>query len=126
MADSEKGKGIMGAMFGAVNPSPSPAFADMMELTSGYLFGEIWSRPGLARRDRSLATVTVLAAQGHEPQIKAHLKGALANGLTPVELREVMIHLAHYAGWAVAMNGLRALESVMEDQGLAFPDAAPE
>ena len=126
MADRERGKEVVGAMFGGVPPAPSPAFADIMDLTIGYLFGEIWSRPGLARGDRSLATVSVLAAQGHEPELKIHLKGALANGLTPVELREVMIHLAHYAGWATAMSGLRALESVMGDQGLTFPDATSE
>ncbi len=126
MADREKGEEVMVAMFGGLPPAPSPALEDMMELTTGYLFGEIWSRPDLARRDRSLATVSVLVAQGHEPQLKAHLKGALGNGLTPVELREVMIHLAHYAGWAAAMKGLRALEDVMEDRGLAFPDTASE
>ena len=92
----------------------------MGEITSDYLFGEIWSRPGLELRDRSLVTVAILIASGKEPQLKTHLKAALSNGLTPDQLKETMIHTAHYSGWPSAMNGLRILQELADEQGLEF------
>ena len=123
MGDHEKGQEIMEQLFGARDDETRPAFKDMMTLTSDYLFGEIWSREALPVKDRSLITVAILAADSHGPQLRAHLKGALNVGHTPDALREVMIHVAHYAGWPTGMKGLAALEEVVAEKGLAFSDA---
>ncbi len=120
MGRKETGEKILTAMFGQQMVEQKGAFKDMGTITSDYLFGEIWSRPGLELRDRSLVTVSILIASGKEVQLKTHLKGALTNGLTPDQLKEVMIHAAHYSGWPSAMNGLRALQEVADELGLEF------
>ncbi len=122
MADHEKGQQVMERLFGARGEEARPAFKDMMDITGDHLFGEIWSREALPIKDRSLITVAILTADSHGPQLRAHLKGALNIGHTPDALREVMIHVAHYAGWPTGMNGLAALEEVMAEKGLAFSD----
>lgn len=123
MGDHEKGQKVMEQLFGARAEETRPAFKDMMTLTGDYLFGEIWSREALPVKDRSLITVAILAADSHGPQLRAHLKGALNIGHSPDALREVMIHVGHYAGWPTGMNGLAALEEVMAEQGLTFREA---
>lgn len=120
MADHEKGQKVMEQLFGANGDETRPAFKDMMAITGDHLFGEIWSREALPIQDRSLITVAILAADSHGPQLRAHLKGALNIGHSPEALREVMIHVAHYAGWPTGMNGLTALEEVMAEKGLSF------
>ena len=115
-----KGQEILDDVFGGRMTASGPAFVDMIEISTDYLFGEIWSRPGLALRDRSLVTVSVLCATGKEPQLRGHLKGALNVGHTPDALKEVMIHVAHYAGWPAGMNGLQVLQDVVTELGLEF------
>jgi len=63
-----------------------------------YAWGEVWARPGLDRRTRSCLTVALLAALGRDRELAIHIEGALRNGVTPDELREVLIHTAIYAG----------------------------
>ena len=116
-----QGKEIQDSMFGELKAA-RPALDDFRNLTTDYLFGEIWSRPGLARRDRSLVTITILVATGKEKQLHLHLKGALANGLTVDELKEAIIHAAHYCGWPCGINGLSVLQDVADELGLAFGD----
>lgn len=120
MARNGGDKPVMEQLFGPRAKETRPAFKDMMDITADHLFGEIWSREGLALKDRSLITVAVLTAGGHATQLRAHLKGALNLGHTPEALREVMIHVAHYAGWPTGMNGLAALEEVMAERDLSF------
>ena len=115
-----KGETLLEDVFGSRLSVSAPAFEDMVEITNDYLFGEIWSRPGLPLKDRSLVTVSVLCAQGHERQLRGHLEGALNLGHTPDALKEVMIHVAHYAGWPTGMNGLRVLQEVVTAKGLKF------
>ena len=88
-------------------------------MTMEHLFGDVWSRPDLAIRDRSLVTVTTLAALGRDPELRTHLHGALNVGVTKAELEELFLHLAHYAGWPIAVAGLRALADVLEETGRA-------
>ena len=79
------------------------------------------------RRDRSLITTAILVATGKEVQLATHLRGALNNGMTPDELKEMMIHAAHYSGWPTAMNGLRVLHELSEKDGFEFaPEKNPE
>ncbi len=123
MNRADKGQEVLDEAFGGKLGNAGPAFDEFNELTKGYLFGEVWSRPGLALKDRSLVTVAVLCAGGKERQLAGHLKGALNLGHSPDELKEVMIHVAHYAGWPCGMNGLRVLQDVVESQGLSFAAA---
>ena len=89
----------------------APALAN---LTDHLLFGEVWERPGLSKRDRSLITCATLIALGREKQLVGHLQRALDNGLTKNELSEVITHLAFYAGWPAAMTGALVAKEVFE------------
>jgi 4-carboxymuconolactone decarboxylase len=81
----------------------------LVSLTDDVLFGDIWPRPELAPRDRSLIT------HGSIDQLRAHLGIAKTNGLTETELKEVIIHLAFYAGWPRAMSAITIAKDVFTD-----------
>jgi 4-carboxymuconolactone decarboxylase len=83
-----------------------PALAD---LTDRVLFGEVWEREELGKRDRSLVTVACLVALCRDGQLPFHLQTALDNGVTRQELEEVVTHLAFYAGWPAAATAARLL-----------------
>lgn len=92
---------------------PSPAqkmigdFAPkLVELTDDVLFGDVWERPGLSKRDRSLVTVSALVALNRTEQLRFHIEKALDNGITRDELVEVITHLAFYSGWPNAMSAI--------------------
>jgi 4-carboxymuconolactone decarboxylase len=87
----------------------------MVELTDDVLFGDVWKRPGLSPRDRSLVTVAVLAATYRPDQLNSHLRLALANGLTQDELVEALTHLAFYAGWPSGMGALGQLKAIIAE-----------
>ena len=98
--------------------------APFQEFITGYAWGGVWGRPGLDRRTRSCVTVALLATLGHERELAAHLGGALRNGVTPDELREVLLHTAVYAGvpaanraFAVAQGILAAGTDAGSDEG---------
>lgn len=76
----------------------------LAELTDDVLFDDVWNRPGLAARDRSLITVAALVAGGDAAQLPFHLGRARENGVTEAELIEAITHLAFYAGWPKAMT----------------------
>jgi 4-carboxymuconolactone decarboxylase len=78
----------------------------LVSLTDDVLFGDVWARPELSPRDRSLITVASLISGGNTEQLRGHLQRAKDNGLTEAELKEVIIHLAFYAGWPKAMSAL--------------------
>src|SRR5882757_9386273 len=79
-----------------------------------WLFGEVWERPGLKKRDRSLIVVATLIALGRERQLPGHLNRALDNGVTKQEISEIITHLAFYAGWPAAMTGAAIAKDVFE------------
>ena len=81
-------------------------------LTDDVLFDDIWNRPELSPRDRSLITVTALIAGGHSDQLPHHLDRALGNGVTQTELLEAITHLAFYTGWPRAMTALAITRDV--------------
>jgi len=87
----------------------------LAELTDEVLFGDVWERPGLSKRDRSLITVAALIALGRDKQLTGHLRRALDNGLTPGELTETVTHLAFYAGWPAGMTATDILATVLDD-----------
>jgi 4-carboxymuconolactone decarboxylase len=84
----------------------------LAELTDEVLFGDVWERPGLSPRDRSLVTVAALIALDRADQLRSHLRRALDNGLTEPELVEAITQLAFYAGWPCAVNAVGALRQV--------------
>lgn len=86
----------------------------LVSLTDDVLFGDVWERPELSPRDRSLITVAALIAGGHTEQLPGHLNRAKANGLTETELKEAIIHLAFYAGWPRAMSAVTVAKRVFE------------
>ena len=86
------------------------AFGDfapgLVHYTDQVLFDEVWERPGLSKRDRSLITVTALLVDGNVDQLRFHLPFAVQNGVTQEELIEAITHLAFYAGWPKAMSAM--------------------
>ena len=86
----------------------------LAELTDEVLFGDVWARPELSPRDRSLVTVAALVAGGNTEQLAGHLNRALENGLTEAELAEVITHLAFYAGWPRALSAVRVARDVFK------------
>ncbi len=117
MADEERrqrGLALRRQLFG---PEDAPALGDpLIDVTVEHLFGDIWTRPGLALRDRSLITCAVLVALGKEAQLKVHLRGLLNQGVSNHAVEEMMIHLAHYSGWPTAVNGIRVAREVFAER----------
>lgn len=89
----------------------APAF---VEMTDRILYGEVWEREGLSKRDRSLLTVASLMTANRHQQLEAHLGLALDNGVTEAELGEVLLHLAFYASWPAAVTASRMLLDVVK------------
>ena len=93
----------------------APALADY---TEKVLFGDVWERPGLSKRDRSLITVATLVALYRTNELPFHLKRALENGVTREELAEAITHLAFYAGWPTAATAVGIAEKVFKEAGV--------
>jgi 4-carboxymuconolactone decarboxylase len=92
-------------LFGDISPK-------MVQLTDEVLFGDVWERPQLSPRDRSLVTVSALIAMNRPDQLRSHLARARQNGVTEEELVESMTHLAFYAGWPSAVSALSVAKDV--------------
>ena len=88
----------------------------LMDLTENVLFGDVWERPGLSKRDRSLITVAALVALYRPEQLRGHLERALSNGVTKDEISELITHLAFYSGWPTAVSAAGLAKSVFEEQ----------
>ncbi|MGO9060352.1 MAG: carboxymuconolactone decarboxylase family protein [Candidatus Binataceae bacterium] len=88
----------------------------LMDLTEKVLFGDVWERPGLSKRDRSLITVAVLTALYRPEQLQGHVQRALANGVTKEEIGELITHVAFYSGWPTAVTAATVAHSVFEEK----------
>jgi 4-carboxymuconolactone decarboxylase len=82
------------------------------KLLNDQLFGEIWNRPGLPTKTRSMITVAVLMALGRPQELRLHMRGALNLGITPEELKEIIVHVSQYSGVPTAIEGIRAFTEV--------------
>ena len=91
---------------------------DFQELITAYAWGEIWTRPGLDRRSRSMITLTALIARGHHEELAMHVRAALRNGLTVDELKEVLLQSAIYCGVPDANTAFRIASGVLQEEGL--------
>lgn len=109
--DGEQGEKVVEAL-----RDISPDFADLL---IEFPFGDVYSRPGLDLKSREIATVAALAAMGNAvPQLKVHIHGALNVGCNQQEIIEVMIQIAVYAGFPMALNGLFAAKEVFDERTL--------
>jgi 4-carboxymuconolactone decarboxylase len=103
------------------SPAPSPrdrlrAFSPkLIDLTDNVLFGDVWERPGLSKRDRSLITCAALVAMNRTEQQTGHFTRALNNGVKKDELIELITHLAFYSGWPTAMSAANVAKQVFEE-----------
>ena len=86
---------------------------DFQDLITRYAWGDVWSRPGLDRRTRSMLTLALLTALGHEDELALHVRAALANGVTQVEIGEVLLHAAVYAGVPAANRAFAAAQAAL-------------
>jgi 4-carboxymuconolactone decarboxylase len=85
----------------------------LVELTDSVLFGDVWERPQLSKRDRSLITCAALVATGKTEQMEFHFPRAIENGVTQEELVEVITHLAFYVGWPSAMSAITRAKTLL-------------
>jgi alkylhydroperoxidase/carboxymuconolactone decarboxylase family protein YurZ len=113
------GRAVQGALWPSTLAGPTgrfpaaqlaPEFFDHVQQSA---FGELWSRPGLPIRERSLITVAMLAALGHHDELRAHLRGASNLGIPPEELVEVLMQVSIYAGVPAAASALRVAAEVL-------------
>ncbi len=95
-----------------------PMVPNMIALSEEVIYGDIWERPGLSKRDRSLIVVASLIATYRPEQLRGHLNRALDNGVTKDEIAEVITHLAFYSGWPASMTAARIAKEIMEERGL--------
>jgi 4-carboxymuconolactone decarboxylase len=107
----------------AVTPSPAreavrATVPKLIEVSETVIYGDIWERPGLSKRDRSLMVVSALIASYRPDQLRGHLGRALDNGLTKDEISEVITHLAFYSGWPGSMTAARIFKEVLDERGI--------
>jgi 4-carboxymuconolactone decarboxylase len=99
--------------------------ADFQDLITRYAWGEIWSRPGLDRRTRSCITLAMLAALSHEEELAMHVRAALHNGVSPDEIKEVLLQVAVYAGVPAANRAFKVAQQVLDDPPAGDRPAGP-
>jgi 4-carboxymuconolactone decarboxylase len=103
----------------AARERTTPFTADFQDLITRYAWGEIWARPGLDRKTRSCITLTALVALGRDHELGLHVRAALRNGLTPDEIKEVLLQSAIYCGVPAANAAFAIAQRVLEEEGAA-------
>jgi 4-carboxymuconolactone decarboxylase len=98
--------------------------APFQDLITRYAWGEIWSRPGLSRAERSMITLTALAALRQEEELAMHVRAAVRNGLTEEQIAEVLLQLAIYAGVPAANRAFAVAQAVLAEPGVV-PEPGP-
>jgi 4-carboxymuconolactone decarboxylase len=116
----ERGMEVRRAVLGDEHVDRSLARAtehtrDFQEFITRYAWGDIWSRPGLDRRSRSIVTMTALVAVGRFDELALHIRGARRNGLTPEEISEVLLQTAIYCGVPAANSAFHVFQRVLEE-----------
>ena len=119
--DREQGMKVRRAVLGDAHVDLAEAnktefTEDFQDFITRYAWGDIWSRPGLDRRTRSIVTLTALVSLRAENEIAMHVRGALRNGLTPEEIKEVILHTAVYAGVPAANDAFRIAQAVIAEE----------
>jgi 4-carboxymuconolactone decarboxylase len=96
-------------LFGDIAPK-------MAQLTDDVLYGDVWQRPELSKRDRSLVTVSALVAMNRPDQLRSHIRLALRNGLKKEEIVEAIVHLAFYSGWPNSVTAIQVAKEVFNEK----------
>lgn len=96
-------------LFGDIAPK-------MAELTDEVLYGDVWERPELSKRDRSLVTISALVAMNRPDQLRSHIRLALRNGVTKEEIVEAIIHLSFYSGWPNSVTAIKVAKEVFNEK----------
>jgi 4-carboxymuconolactone decarboxylase len=114
----ERGRAVRGEVLGNGHVERSLENASdfsrpMQELVTEYCWGDVWSRPGLTRRDRSLINLGMLTALNRSHELAVHTRGAIRNGCTPEEIQETLLQTAIYCGVPAAMEAFRVVEDAM-------------
>jgi 4-carboxymuconolactone decarboxylase len=117
----DRGLEIRRAVLGSEHVDRSLAEADeftrpMQELVTETAWGKIWSRPGLDRRTRSMLNLAMLTALNRPHELRVHVKGALRNGVTKEEIREIFLHTSAYCGWPAAIDSFRTAKEVFTEE----------
>jgi 4-carboxymuconolactone decarboxylase len=118
-SDYDKGmatrRAVLGASYvDAALKNASEFTAPMQKLVTEHAWGNTWQRPGLDLRTRSIVTVSMLVALGKMHELKAHVRGALNNGVTKEELQEIFLHASVYCGFPAAIDALRNAAEVID------------
>ncbi|HEY4210806.1 MAG TPA: carboxymuconolactone decarboxylase family protein [Steroidobacteraceae bacterium] len=118
----ETGMQIRREMFGPAGAEERVAAATsftrpLEDVVTRYCFGETWGRPGLDLKTRSMITLAALTAMVRPNQLKVHVRGALQNGVTPEEIREILLHTAVYAGIPAGVEAFGAAAEVLDKKG---------
>ena len=119
----EKGLKIRRSVLGADYVDNALATADdfnrpMQELTTQYCWGEVWGRPGLDKRTRSMLNLAMISALNRPHEIKVHVKGAITNGVTKDEIKEVFLQVAIYCGVPAGVDSFRIAKEVFKEMGI--------
>jgi 4-carboxymuconolactone decarboxylase len=117
---AERGMTIRREVLGAAHVDRAVAgttelTGDFQDFITRYAWGEIWSRPGLSRAERSMITLTALVVLRQDEELALHLRGALRNGLTPDQIKEVLLHAAVYAGVPAANRAFAVAARVLAE-----------
>lgn len=120
-ATFERGKQIRSSVLGKEYVDKAFETADdfnrtLQELVTEYCWGAIWGREQLSRKTRSMLNLAMISALNRPHELKAHLKGALVNGVTPEEIREVLLQVAIYCGVPAAVDSFRIAREVLDEQ----------
>jgi 4-carboxymuconolactone decarboxylase len=119
----EKGLKIRREVLGAEFVDRAIATADdfnrpLQELVTQYCWGEIWGRPGLDRRTRSIINLAMISALNRPHEVRMHVKGAVANGLTKDEIKEVLLQVAVYCGVPAGVDSFRVAKETFAEMGI--------
>jgi 4-carboxymuconolactone decarboxylase len=119
----DKGLAIRRAVLGSEYVDKSIAAADdftrpLQEIVTQYCWGEVWGRPNLERKTRSLLNLAMLSALNRPHEVQLHVRGALNNGVTKDEIREVFLQVAIYCGVPAAMDSFRIAKEVFKEMGV--------
>ncbi len=125
----ELGRDLRRRMFGTAGAddpieSTTELTDKLQEIVTRNVFGDIWQRPELDTRTRSMLPLAMLVALGRTHEVRIHLRGALANGVTPEEIREIMLHSSLYCGIPAAVDGIRTAGEIFAEDGVTFGNAS--
>ncbi len=112
---TERGTETHARLFGSHQAARLEAYGVLGELVRNFAYGEVISRPGLDLKTREMLTVAMLTVLGHAPELRIHLRGALAVGILPTELEEIIIHTVPYNGFPTAINAKKILDEVLAE-----------